>query len=353
MSKRLPLKKRTVHQGDQGVSSPSDSPGSSHSPAEAKFSSHHLDPFPSHGASSSTAEDPSFDQGSYPMAMSPGPSTSSFGGPSTSEPHIPHQLANYVPENIFPPADDAATASQAVAASDQTEPKKKKKKKQSFSYFIAGKPIDPYRRSRHKSGSDTRQGGSGGPLGGLMQESLDSGQYSSQASNPLPGPSDPYPPQPSYDHYDPKVLRGGIIQPTPVLATAGSSPFGTGTIASGFAAMSFSTYGHGQPQAPPPHGHHHLAPVKKKNPQRCRLCANHGHYVLVRGHKFECNYRDCPCPDCKDTRLKQEIMRKSAKQTRLQDAELRQQQYGSDAYPSTSRETPPSSPSYNPQYDSE
>lgn len=59
---------------------------------------------------------------------------------------------------------------------------------------------------------------------------------------------------------------------------------------------------------------------KKKLP-RCRLCANHGMAILLKGHKYVCAYSSCHCHKCIVTRNRQEAMKESIKQERRQDFE--------------------------------
>lgn len=68
---------------------------------------------------------------------------------------------------------------------------------------------------------------------------------------------------------------------------------------------------------------------KKKRQQRCRLCANHGIYVEVKGHKWYCPYRDQHnCEKCEITRKRQYYMAEQQKLTREQQQQLQAQRVG-------------------------
>ncbi|XP_068242677.1 doublesex- and mab-3-related transcription factor 2-like [Palaemon carinicauda] len=65
---------------------------------------------------------------------------------------------------------------------------------------------------------------------------------------------------------------------------------------------------------------------KRKRHQRCRLCANHGVYVEVKGHKWYCPYRDAHnCDKCEITRKRQYYMAEQQKLTREQQQQLQAQ----------------------------
>ncbi|KAG7173176.1 doublesex- and mab-3-related transcription factor A1-like [Homarus americanus] len=58
---------------------------------------------------------------------------------------------------------------------------------------------------------------------------------------------------------------------------------------------------------------------KKKRKQQCRLCANHGAYVQVKGHKWYCPYRENhTCEKCTITKKRQFYMAEQQKLTREQ-----------------------------------
>lgn len=58
----------------------------------------------------------------------------------------------------------------------------------------------------------------------------------------------------------------------------------------------------------------------RKRKQRCRMCANHGIYVEIKGHKWYCPYKNPEhnCPKCEITRKKQYFMAEQQKLTREQ-----------------------------------
>ncbi|KAK7084170.1 hypothetical protein SK128_019671 [Halocaridina rubra] len=67
---------------------------------------------------------------------------------------------------------------------------------------------------------------------------------------------------------------------------------------------------------------------KKKRHQRCRLCANHGVYVEVKGHKWYCPYRDAHnCDKCEITRKRQYYMAEQQKLTREQQQQQQLSQH--------------------------
>lgn len=55
---------------------------------------------------------------------------------------------------------------------------------------------------------------------------------------------------------------------------------------------------------------------KKKRQQKCSLCSNHNISVDVKGHKWFCPYRNCPCERCTITRGRQHHMKEQQKLTR-------------------------------------
>ena len=57
---------------------------------------------------------------------------------------------------------------------------------------------------------------------------------------------------------------------------------------------------------------------KKKRPQKCRLCANHNIQEDVKGHKWYCPFRNCPCHNCEITKKTQYYMKERQKLTRKQ-----------------------------------
>lgn len=83
---------------------------------------------------------------------------------------------------------------------------------------------------------------------------------------------------------------------------------------------------------------------KKKKSQECRYCANHELYIPVKGHKYNCEYRNCGCEFCEITRQRQIAVREQQKQTRRQEALRMQQEQDPDAIEilSDSEYTPPS-----------
>lgn len=66
----------------------------------------------------------------------------------------------------------------------------------------------------------------------------------------------------------------------------------------------------------------------EKRKQRCRLCANHGKYVEIKGHKWYCKYRNSQhnCSLCEITRKKQIFAAKHHQITRRQHVQEQQQQ---------------------------
>lgn len=63
----------------------------------------------------------------------------------------------------------------------------------------------------------------------------------------------------------------------------------------------------------------------QKRPQRCRMCANHGLLVDMKGHKWYCPFRECPCGDCEITRKTQYYMKERQKLTRHQQQQLNEE----------------------------
>lgn len=59
-------------------------------------------------------------------------------------------------------------------------------------------------------------------------------------------------------------------------------------------------------------------------PTRCRLCANHGIYVEIKGHKWYCPYKNPQhtCSKCEITRKRQFFMAEQQKLTREQQQQL-------------------------------
>ena len=43
----------------------------------------------------------------------------------------------------------------------------------------------------------------------------------------------------------------------------------------------------------------------------CRLCQNHGVLARLRGHKYNCPYRECNCFNCKTTGMRKAEARQS------------------------------------------
>lgn len=71
---------------------------------------------------------------------------------------------------------------------------------------------------------------------------------------------------------------------------------------------------------------------KSKRKQRCRMCANHGIYVEIKGHKWYCPYREQHnCEKCEITRKRQYYMAEQQKLTREQQQQQQVNPRGCDA----------------------
>ena len=42
--------------------------------------------------------------------------------------------------------------------------------------------------------------------------------------------------------------------------------------------------------------------MKRRSPPKCRNCLNHGLSISVKGHKPYCDYKDCQCNLCLNTK---------------------------------------------------
>lgn len=51
--------------------------------------------------------------------------------------------------------------------------------------------------------------------------------------------------------------------------------------------------------------------MSKQAQMKCRACKNHGIEVPLRGHKYDCPYRECSCFDCKTLQMSKAGARRS------------------------------------------
>lgn len=102
------------------------------------------------------------------------------------------------------------------------------------------------------------------------------------------------------------------------------------------------------------------AKKKGKRKQRCRMCANHGIYVEVKGHKWFCPYRENHnCEKCEITRKRQYYMAEQQKLTREQQqvyqrgggADLGVGEGGGEPMETTQYTRPPRTPKEFPRLD--
>lgn len=144
----------------------------------------------------------------------------------------------------------------------------------------------------------------------------------------------------------------------PCPTTSGSqSPTGYGTLVQeGFSPTDFATATTSDSPPLPSTADDDDGRKKGKRKQRCRMCANHGIYVEVKGHKWYCPYRENHnCEKCEITRKRQYYMAEQQKLTREQQ---QQREFQRGSGPQSSSEAsmevapvsrPPATPSSFPR----
>ena len=49
-----------------------------------------------------------------------------------------------------------------------------------------------------------------------------------------------------------------------------------------------------------------MPPLGKSRERECQKCITHGVHMKVKGHKFNCYYRDCQCKRCQMVSMKRQ-----------------------------------------------
>ena len=241
-------------------------------------------------------------------SLSPKPST------SFSRPEIPKELDAFIPEDTFSMLEDKPSSSSSCQES--------KRRKKSFVYMINGQPLNKIGkkcststvRSRHNSDSSafTSRGNSG-----TTSAPLEITPYNLPPTHMMRPRIDFFPVH--SNQFESSFISGSLLHHASLVGMGGPNPFVPFVAPSGVFPPLMPPIDPDEPTTQPMGG------AKKKKPQRCRLCANHDVYALVKGHKLNCQYRHCTCRECCITKERQVAVRQQAQQTRHQESQRNHQ----------------------------
>ena len=227
---------------------------------------------------------------------------------------IPKELQISIPEDTFSMLDK-----QPSTSTNSENPKKRKKP--TFIYMINGHPVNSTAKKTRLTSlrSDESCISSSSNQFNLFKPPTTSDiPPFSLPTSPIIKPGIDFFPSP-YRKQNSCLLPRSLLHHSPFLQMTAATPY-----------VPFPGVGEVLPAIPPPtdpemSSQNSIELSKKKKAQRCRFCANHDLYELVKGHKFTCKFRMCQCRGCNITRDRQVAVRKQAKETRHQESVRSQQ----------------------------